>query len=115
MFGTIRRHQIWLWWVIVVVIVVSFVAFFNPNSKFGRGGGPASLGSVSGEPVSVEDFRAAQSEVMLRYFLSHGEWPDKDPSAKQFGFDVERETYLRLFLISKFKEYNIRVGKEAVG
>lgn len=117
MFGTIRRHQSWLWAIIVTITVASFVIFFSPNSKFSRdgGGGKVSLGTVAGDPVSLQDFRQAQSEMFIHYFLSHGDWPDKDASAKQLGFDIERETYFRLFFIHKFKEYNIHVSQEAIG
>lgn len=117
MFGTIRRHQTWLWIVIVTATVISFVAYFNPSSRGGRGGGGggAQLGTIAGEPISLQDYRQAQAEVFIHYFLSSGEWPDKDATAKQNGFDDQRETYFRLFFISKFKEYNIHISPEAIG
>ena len=117
MFGTIRRHQTWLWIVIVIITVITFVVFFSPNSKYrGQGGGGSyNFGSISGEPVTAQAYRQAQAEVFIYYFLNHGDWPDKDASAKQLGFDIERETYFRLFFIQKFKELNIHVGQEAIG
>jgi len=116
MFGTIRRHQTWLWAVIITITVISFVVFFNPNSKYsGSGSGKANLGSISGEPITVEDYRAVAAEVQLSYFLGHGDWPDHDPAAKQSGYNEQREIYQRLFLIQKQKEHNIHVSREAIG
>jgi hypothetical protein len=117
MFGTIRRHQTWLWAVIITLTVISFVIFFNPNMRYsGReGGGRVNLGSIDGKAVSLDDYRAMQAEVILNYFLSHGEWPDKDPSAKQLGFNLERDTYYRLFLVGRFESLGIQVSRKAVG
>ena len=116
MFGTIRRHQTWLWAVIITITVISFVVFFNPNAKYaGNNSGKVNLGSISGEPVTREDYRAAAAEVQLSYFLGHGDWPDHDPAAKQNGFNLEREIYQRLFLIQKQKDLNIHVSREAIG
>ena len=116
MFGTIRRHQTWLWAVIITITVVSFVVFFNPNAKYaGNNSGRVNLGSISGEPVTREDYRAALAEVQISYFLGHGDWPDHDPAAKQNGFNVEREIYQRLFLVQKQKDLNVHVSREAIG
>ena len=72
MFGTIRKHQKWLWAVIVTATVLSFVAFFNPSSRLSGGGGghegPGNYGSIAGEQITSEEFYGAQKEVALRYF-----------------------------------------------
>ncbi len=116
MFGTIRRHQTWLWAVIITITVISFVVFFNPNNKYaGHSASKADLGSISGEAISVEDYRAVGAEVQLSYFLGHGDWPDHDAAAKQSGYNEQREIYQRLFLIQKQKEYNIHVSREVIG
>src|SRR3989304_2158125 len=103
MFGTMRRHQTWLWAIIITFTVISFVIYFNPSAQ--RGGGDVRVGdfgTIGGEKITIEKFRAAQGEVFLRYFTSYGDWPDKD--AKNAGFDVERETFYRLLLLHKIKE-----------
>jgi hypothetical protein len=117
MFGTIRRHQQWLWWIIVVAIVVTFIFWGSQSSRTGggNGGDKGKLGSISGEAISVEDYQAVGAEVQLSYFLGHGNWPDRDPAAKQSGYNEQREIYQRLFLIQKQKEYNIHVSREAIG
>ena len=57
MFGTIRKHQTWLWAVIITVIIISFVIFFSPYSKMNdTPPGPANLGSINGESISQEEY-----------------------------------------------------------
>jgi hypothetical protein len=72
------------------------------------------LGTINDQPVSQERYRNAVAEVFLRYFLSHGNWPDKDPAAKQMGFDEQREAYYRLLLLQKQDEFNIHASTAGV-
>ncbi|MCX6895916.1 MAG: hypothetical protein NTZ16_10545, partial [Verrucomicrobia bacterium] len=96
--------------------IISFVIYFRPGGKNSdRGSGKAELGSINGEPISLDDYRAVAGHVQLSYFLGHGDWPDHDTAAKQAGFNQEREIYQRLFLMQKMKALNIRVSREAVG
>src|SRR5689334_14766948 len=98
MFGTIRKHQTWLWTIIATVTIVSFVVFFNPNNRgVGSSRGPANFGSINGERITEEDYRNAQKEVLLQYyFMSGGHWLDNETEAKKAGFDFEKEVYVRL-------------------
>jgi hypothetical protein len=113
MFGTIRRHQTWLWAIIIVVIVISFVIYFNPSSQFGTGEvRTGDFGTIGEEKITVEKFGAAQREIYLRFFTSYGDWPDKD--ARNTGFDAERETFYRLLLLHKIKEQGIHVSTAVV-
>lgn len=117
MFGTIRKHQKWLWIIIITLTVTSFVVYFSPYQRVshGWGGRAVNLGSIDGQRVTVEAYREARDDVYLRYLLAHGDWPDKDATAKQMGFDEEREIYFRLLILQKTRELNIQVGGEAVG
>ena len=55
MFGTIRKHQTWLWAVIITVIIFSFVIYFSPYSKMNDSRrGPVNLGSINGERISLD-------------------------------------------------------------
>ncbi len=114
MFGTIRRHQTWLWAIIIVVIVISFVIYFNPSSQFGRGGDvrTGDYGMIGEEKITVEKHDAALREAYLRFFFSYGEWPDKD--ARNTGFDAERETFYRLLLLHKINEMGIHISTAAL-
>ncbi len=112
MFGTIRKHQTWLWAVIVTVTIISFVSFFNPSSRSGGArSGAVDFGTIDGRPITEEDYGNAQREANLHFFMSYGSWPDAD--AKRVGFDAERETYSRLFFIAKLKQNNIQVDSDS--
>lgn len=113
MFGTIRKHQKWLWAVIITLTVFSFVIYFSPYQRVGGGlgsGSAANLGSINGEKVTQDSYIAAAREAKLRYFLNRGNWSDKDPAAKQMGYNEERETYTRLLLLQKLRQFNLQVG-----
>jgi hypothetical protein len=117
MFGTIRKHQTWLWAVIITVTVISFVIYFNPGSKqnqSSRGRTVVDYGSVAGERVTEPEFMDTSREVRLRYyFMSGGTWPDEGGKAN--GFDPLRETYYRLFLMKKAEQLGIKVSDTSVG
>src|SRR4051812_5542106 len=88
MFGTIRRHQKWLWWVVVVVTITTFVAFFNPADRGNRGGrgGSSPLGTIDGRAITPIEFKQARDEVRLRYFSNYRKFPELDEQAHQRGF-----------------------------
>lgn len=114
MFGTIRKHQTWLWAIIIAVIVVSFVIFFSPDAQWNMGGGQGSFGSIDGRPITQQEFSQAYRETKLLYFLNFQKWPESDERARQMGFDLENETYMRLLRLAKVKEANIRVSDETL-
>jgi uncharacterized membrane protein YdjX (TVP38/TMEM64 family) len=52
MFGTIRKHQTWLWMVIIVFTIIAFVIFFTPGGQNPlAGGGGANYGLVNGKII----------------------------------------------------------------
>lgn len=108
MIGTIRKHQTWLWVVITVVTVISFVVFFNPGARNGNSSGGGNFGMLAGKPISQAQFVEAKKEVLLGYFLQNQQWPSAD------GNEVTRATYQRLFLIQKQKDLGIQISTEAV-
>ena len=98
--------------VIIVVVIITFVFWGSQSSRMDGRSGRASFGTMNGEAVTQENFRKAQREVYLRYYLSTGEWPDTD--GKRTGFELERETYFRLLLIQKQEQLGIHVSSESV-
>jgi hypothetical protein len=116
MFAHIRRHQKWLWIVISALVIISFVWYFNPNQQMG-GGGEASarsaVGSMYGEPITANQYYAAQREALLQYLFSYGSWPEDNEMTRQLR-PIERETRSRLLLIRKLKDYDIKVDRKAV-
>jgi hypothetical protein len=118
MFGTIRRHQTWLWVIVASLTIISFVIFGPTNTKLGNAlssKDTGNLGTINGKVIDPTEFVNAEREVYLRYFLgNNSQWPDNDPNAVKNGFNVDRETYFRLMLIAKQKEFGIKVSTEAV-
>lgn len=114
MFGTIRRHQNWLWIVIIAIIVVSFVVFFSPDVDFsaaGRRGESGMNGSINGQPVKDSDFYSALREARINHLFRTGQWPGNDEQAQD---GLRRDALSRVFLIGKLKELDIQVSDEAV-
>jgi len=113
MFGTIRKHQTWLWAIIITLTIISFVIFFSPYNRMDGGRGSVRLGSINGQTISEEQYVQAQRDVTLQFFfMSGGRWPDQD--SRQMGFDVERETYQWLMLQQKAEQLGIHPGSEVV-
>jgi parvulin-like peptidyl-prolyl isomerase len=114
MIGTIRKHSKSLWWIIIFAIIITFVYWGSSTSRTGgSGGGPGSFGRMNGETITVNRYADARNEVYLMYFFaSGGSWPDRGRAVA--GFDVERETFFRLFLIQKQEAMGVHVSEEAL-
>jgi hypothetical protein len=115
MFGTIRKHQTWLWIIIITLTIISFVIFFSPAQKVNNSQrAEGDFGSISGKKINQDDFYEAKREIYLQYFFGNGgnNWLTSEEEAKKMGFDVEQRTYLRLFLIQKEEELGIHVGSD---
>lgn len=114
MFGTIRKHQRWLWVVIITAVIVSFVIYFSPNQ--GSGGmkrGDSQIGLIDGQPVGEQQIRDALQQAKLSGFLRFGE-NYQTARAEQMGFNLKQETMQRLFLGLRMKEAGIDVSNAAV-
>lgn len=109
MFGTIRRHQAWLWVIIAFITIVSFVIYGPTNSKLGNSlkGGGGGFGSVLGRPVGQEAYLNAQHEAALDIFLRSRQFPES--GAPEF----EMRTWQRLLLIEEQKDFGIQISTEA--
>src|ERR1043166_2329476 len=109
MFGTIRRHQTWLWAVIITLTIISFVIFFSPYSRTQRTQRRASHGSINGQTITDDDFNHAYKEVLLQYFFRNKTWLSEAESTR---FEPERQTYIRLLLIQKQEDLGIYVSSK---
>ena len=111
MFGTIRRHQKWLWAVIITFTVISFVIYFSPYSKINTGPrGRLDLGTINGERISEEEFANAQREIYVQYFFaSGGRMPDEEARR-----NFDRETLQWLLLIREEEQLGIHIAGEMV-
>lgn len=111
MFGTIRKHQTWLWAVIITLTIISFVSFLSPNSKMNAGRASDHYGSINGERINQVQFAKAYREVDLHtFFMSGGHWLNEDK--KQTKVDPERETYQWLFLTQLQRKLGIHVSDD---
>jgi hypothetical protein len=111
MFGTIRKHQTWLWAIIITLTIISFVIFFSPYARMDNSrGGRADFGVVLGRKVTEQDYINALKEAQLHWFTRSGRWPEED---RQSGFNSEAQAYQWLLLVRKQQEMNIDVSDES--
>ena len=115
MFGTIRKHQNWLWLIIIAVIIVSFVIFFSPDAKWSgsrRAAGAFNVGSINGRPIGRDEFMEAYAEAKLNeFFRNNGKWPGTEEGSQQ---GLQRNAVYRVFLVKKLREMGIEVSETAV-
>jgi hypothetical protein len=113
MIGTVRKHQTWLWAVIIAVVIISFVFFFSPAANMDMGKRSYDLGTIKDRPITKDEFLDAQREMVIYYRLRFGDWPKNEEMMRMMGFDLERETYTRVMLLEKIKDLKINVSPEA--
>ena len=115
MFASIRRHQKWLWFLIIAVVILSFVVFFSPTARYDRGarGGDTDLGTIDGKPIARDQFIATYRESLLSYLFRYGEWPTKDAMSRQMDYDADAETRNRLLLLQRVHDLGIHVADDA--
>src|SRR5579872_773371 len=105
MFGTIRKHQTWLWAVIITLTIISFVTFLSPNSKLNSGRSSENYGSINGERVTRDQYASAYREVDLHTLFMSRHWLNEDK--KDSRVDPERENYQWLLLIQLQRKVGI--------
>lgn len=121
MFGTIRRHQQWIWVPVVVIVILGMVIFFLPEvdtwfqSGMGSRSPSKSRYEIAGKPVTIAGREVSQKEVFdalketqLAYFIRSGgrEWPKADDRLIQ-------ESIFRVFLVEKMQEMGFQVSEKA--
>jgi hypothetical protein len=115
MFGTIRRHQSWLWPVLAVVVIVSMLGYFNPASRSGGGmldflkGKQSIYGAINGQPITQEQYENAARELLVPYVMAGRPRPDLDSP------EMKIQIYRQLFLIAKEEQLGIRPTAQAAG
>lgn len=111
MIGTIRRHQTWLWAVIITVTVISFVVYFSPYQKMSRAERRTfDVGTVDGRRIGQEAFVNALQEVRLRYLINSGGRRPEEDSNRNF----EREALQWLYIIDKIDQAGIHIARDKV-
>lgn len=110
MFGTIRKHQSWLWFIIIGVMILGMIMWQSQTGSGNgtqRGGGK--FGSIDGKAITPTEMQQAENEAALMYLVQTMRWPEEAGSQ----FDLQKNAYQRLFLLRKLKEYNIHVDPDA--
>ncbi len=109
MIGTIRKHQTWLWGLVIAATIISFVVYFSPNQRNGGGGslfggapGP-DLGSVNGEKITPAELASAERQATLFFRIRSGSWPETQDQQKQIRRMAEQNLVIQALL----KEYKI--------
>ena len=99
-----------MWWTIIPVMIIALFFFFTPSTRNGgRAGG--NFGKIDGKPVTQMEYVNARNEFKLFYLFHYGNWPDKKANVTEA--DIERETYVRVFLIRKATDLGIHASLEA--
>src|SRR5688572_23715203 len=96
MFHSFRRHQHWIWIVLTIVIIISFVIFFSPNVNCSQDAQETTFGSLKGKPITQRQFQQALAVAEIDYLFRYGQWSDRSDATRRVGFDVESEAYNRL-------------------
>ena len=105
MFGTIRKHQQWLWIIVVAGVIISFTAFFSPNQPALRSlidsgaGGP----SIDGRVITADLKVKADRLTRLQESLS-GRTSSND----------DRAAYQTLLFLEKIRSAKIDVSDQDV-
>src|ERR1017187_1948319 len=109
MIGPIRKHSGWLWAIIIVATIISFVFWGAGPSRVGGGGGRVSndFGTIYGHKITLEDYVEARNEFYIFYRIHYNLWPDKNPNLSKI--DLEREIYVRLLLNHKAGALGVNV------
>ena len=110
MFGTIRKHQSWLWLIIIGVMILTMIVWTN-NSGSNSRRGAGNFGAIDNKPITATEMQQAENDALLNYLVqsSPHQWPDRAGSQ----FDLTRQAYQQLFIERKLNEYNIHADPDA--
>ena len=112
MFGSYRKHQQWIWILGVIVIVPSFVVYFDPSVRWsgsGRGGaGEGEHGSINGRRISSSEYNSAMREAAVLLYLYSGGWKKVEDNP------LQDQTRRQLLMTEEIKELDIHVSDTAV-
>ncbi|MCL5742614.1 MAG: SurA N-terminal domain-containing protein [Acidobacteria bacterium] len=113
MFATIRKHQTWLWGLIIAATIVSFVIFFTPGATRNRGGGQSQFGQINGRPITAKMYLQAYNEAQIQQFLRSGSWPDRG-DARRTSQQLDLQARQRLVMIDRMKKLGVQVSDAMV-
>lgn len=113
MFATIRKHQTWLWALIIAATIVSFVIFFTPGATHRGSGIQSQFGQMNGRPITSKMYLEAYNEAQIQQFLRSGSWPDRG-DARRTGQQLDLQARQRLVMIDRMKKLGVEVSDAQV-
>ena len=116
MFGTIRKHQTWLWVVVIIAVSAGMLLLFVETDVWSvLGNRPTArgeFGSINGKQIGQTEFYEAYRETRLREYMRSGKWPGNEESVSRV---LEYQAASRVYIIHKMREMNIVPSDKAVG
>jgi peptidyl-prolyl cis-trans isomerase D len=102
-----------IWYIVLGVIVISFVGFFTPT--VGGGGSSAGkephMGMLFGEKVGRDEYRMALQNVHIWYILSSGQMPGTDRESVEA---MQQQAWVRLAMLRKAADEKLIVSDQEV-
>ena len=113
MFGTIRKHQQWLWVVIIFFVTVGMVFFFTNDAWLKSGGADSGgdFGAFNGHPISRAEFLAARREILTASVIRTAKLPPNDAETANM---IEQQAAARVFAKHMLKKFGIEPSDKAV-
>ena len=114
MFGTIRKHQTWLWLLIIIAVSAGMLMLFTDTDVWGNRvvAAKGEFGSIKGKPIEQTEFYEAYRETRLQEFMRSGKWPGNEENVSRM---LERQAANRVYIIHKMREMNIVASDKAIG
>jgi SurA N-terminal domain len=111
MYGFSRKHHKPMLIVLSTIVILSFVAYFQPGQSGFSGFSGPDYGRIYGRPLKQADFTQASALSHLGAQLRYGE---SAAAAAARGYDATKDMYQRLLFTEKFKQLGITVSDEEV-
>ncbi|MFM1769138.1 MAG: hypothetical protein RJA22_1667 [Verrucomicrobiota bacterium] len=113
MFGTIRKHQQWLWVIVIFFVTIAMVFFFTTDSwlQGGDDDGGGDFGRFNDRPISKAEFLAARREILTASVIRTAKLPPGDAETSNM---IEQQAAARVFAKWVLKRNNIEPSDKAV-
>ena len=108
MFGTIRKHQSWLWIFIIAVTILGMIVWTN-NTGSNNQRGPGNFGSIDNKAITATEMHHAENDVILGYFAQSRPHQLLDRTSA----NVQRQAYQQLFVQRKMAQYNLHADPDS--
>lgn len=105
----LRKYSKWILAAVLLLLIPGFIALFTTTS--GTPGRTQNLPTIRGKAINPLVFQRAEEAVRASYIVSMGQVP----RSAEFADQTRQEAVLRIILLKKAEEFNVRVSDEDVG